>query len=89
LAFLGHEPKVVEHQLLAVAEGLKRKLRNKLPRMAPQHGGKPRHPLGREVALAKLEVADLLIGRANPLSQISEREAASLTQRTSPRVAIS
>jgi hypothetical protein len=69
----------LQHVPLAIAEGLRRQLRYKLPRMTAQNGGEPRHPFRRQLTLAKFKVADLLVGSTNPIGQFPESEAASLT----------
>ena len=78
LLFDRHGAEVFEQPALVVVETIRLDLRDDRPRMALQDRREPHEPVGCKLPLAKLEVADLLVGGSNPSRQLPEREPARL-----------
>ena len=76
MLFVGHEPEVFEQEHLSLAEAQGLRFFHDLPGMAVQDRGEANEPVGGELPFAQFEVADLLVGGADPRRQIPEREPA-------------
>ena len=76
MLFVGQKPEIREQALLPLAQVQRLGFFNDLPGMTVQHRGEANEPVGGELPFAQFEVADLLVGGADPRRQIPEREPA-------------
>ena len=84
MLFVGQAPERRQQGLLPIAEAGRTRALYNLPGVAFQRCRKPAQPVRRQLPLAKFELIELLIGRANQSREIPQREPTSLSQFLKP-----